>query len=71
MAKSTKRKVRRNVAKAVALAENRQALGQIRCSMRARIAASGLCHARAFAGQLEAAYRKMWHRWCQSQGMNV
>lgn len=55
------------VAKAVALARNIPALAQIRRTMRARIAASGLCHARAFAANVEAAYRKMWHKWCQSQ----
>jgi len=55
------------VAKAVALGQNRRALAQIRCSMRARIAASGLCHAKAFARHIEAAYRKMWHNWCRSQ----
>jgi len=59
------------VSKAVALAENQQSLRHIRSSMRARIAASGLCHAKAFAGQVETAYRKMWHRWCQTRGINV
>jgi len=54
------------VTRAIVLAESRQSLGQIRSSMRARIAASGLCHAKAFARQVEAAYRKMWHRWCQN-----
>jgi len=54
------------VAKATALATNRQALAQIRTSMRARIATSGLCHAKGFASNLETAYRKMWRRWCQS-----
>ena len=59
------------VAKAIALAENRHSLAQIRSSMRARIAASGLCHAKAFTRQVEAAYRKMWRRWCQSSGANA
>ena len=57
--------------KALALAENRQSLAQIRSSMRARIATSGLCHAKAFARQLETAYRKMWYRWCQSHHANA
>jgi len=52
------------VAKAAALATNRPALGRIRSSMRARIAASGLCYAKGFASQVEAAYREMWYRWC-------
>ncbi len=53
------------VTKTIALAENRKSLAQIRSSMRARIAASGLCHAKAFARQVEEAYRKMWHRLCK------
>ncbi|RKY24815.1 MAG: hypothetical protein DRP62_02875 [Planctomycetota bacterium] len=53
------------IAKATALAANRQALAQIRTSMRARVAASGLCYAKGFARSLETAYRKMWRRWCQ------
>ena len=57
---------REYVAKATALATNLPALAQIRRTMRARIAASGLCYAKGFAGQIEAAYRQMWHRWCQS-----
>jgi len=55
------------VAKATALATNLPALAQIRSSMRARIATSGLCHARAFAAQVESAYRQMWQRWCRSR----
>jgi protein O-GlcNAc transferase len=54
------------VAKATALAQNIEALSQIRSSMRARVATSGLCYAKGFAHSLEAAYRKMWHRWCRS-----
>jgi len=57
---------REYVAKATALARNLPALAQIRRTMRARIAASGLCYAKGFAAQIEAAYRQMWHRWCQS-----
>lgn len=59
------------VAKTLALASNRLALAQMRRSMRARIATSGLCHARAFARDVEAAYRAMWHRWCRSRGMEI
>ena len=54
------------VAKATALATNLPALVRIRSSMRARIATSGLCHAKAFAAQVESAYRQMWHRWCRT-----
>ena len=55
------------VARAAALAANHAALAQIRSSARARIATSGLCYAKGFAGQLETAYRQMWHRWCQDR----
>jgi predicted O-linked N-acetylglucosamine transferase (SPINDLY family) len=53
------------IAKATALATNLPALARIRRTMRARIAASGLCHAKGFARQIEAAYRRMWYRWCR------
>ena len=53
------------VAKATALATNLPALARIRRTMRARIASSGLCYARGFARQIEAAYRRMWHKWCR------
>jgi predicted O-linked N-acetylglucosamine transferase (SPINDLY family) len=59
------------VKKALALASNRQALAQLRCSMRARIAASGLCHAKAFARQIESAFRSAWHTWCHSQSPDI
>lgn len=62
---------REYVAKATALAANLPALAQIRTSMRARIAASGLCYAKGFADQAEAAYRGMWHRWCRARSTNV
>ncbi len=55
---------REYVAKAVSLAQNLDALARIRSSMRARIATSGLCHARAFARQVEEAYRHIWRTWC-------
>lgn len=55
------------VAKATALAQNRSALAKIRASMRQRVTASTLCNAKAHAAGLEAAYRKMWHRWCRSR----
>jgi predicted O-linked N-acetylglucosamine transferase (SPINDLY family) len=53
------------VAKATALAHKLDALAKIRASMRQRMAASTLCDAKAYATTLEAAYRKMWHRWCR------
>ncbi len=58
---------RQCVAKAVSLAQSMDSLARIRSSMRARIATSGLCHARAFARQVEEAYREVWGRWCASR----
>ncbi len=59
------------VAKATALAKNLDALAKIRDSLRQRMAVSTLCDAKGYAKSAEAAYRKMWHRWCQSQGVDV
>ena len=59
------------VSKATALAAKPDALAKIRCAMRARIAKSGLCYAMGFAADVEAAYRKMWHTWCKTQGGDV
>jgi len=55
------------VAKATALANNRQALESLRASMRERMNSSVLRDAKKFAGGVESAYRKMWHRWCRSR----
>lgn len=55
------------VAKATSLARKLEALERIRASMRQRMAASTLCDAKAYATTLEAAYRKMWHRWCRGR----
>ena len=54
------------VAKAAALAANYQALAKLRSSMRPRMKDSALCDAKGFARKVEAAYRKMWHRWIES-----
>jgi protein O-GlcNAc transferase len=59
------------VAKATALAASPRAIAKIRASMRQRMLASKLCDAKGFAQSVEAAYRKMWHRWCQCRGENV
>ncbi len=53
------------LAKAIALAAKPDALAKIRVSMRKRIAESSLCDAKKFTRNLEAVYRKMWHKWCQ------
>ncbi len=53
------------IAKATALANNRQALENLRASMRERMNSSILCDAKKFASGVETAYRKMWLQWCQ------
>lgn len=59
------------IAKATALAANVDNLAKIRATMRQRMAASILCDAKAYTGSVEAAYRKMWHKWCESQGSDI
>ncbi|MDT8301686.1 MAG: tetratricopeptide repeat protein [Sedimentisphaerales bacterium] len=53
------------VAKAIALAANRKSLAQLRSSIRPLMKDSPLCDAKKFARKVEAAYRKMWHRWIE------
>jgi predicted O-linked N-acetylglucosamine transferase (SPINDLY family) len=53
------------VSKACALAAKPDALAKIRTTMRARMAVSPLCNRDLFVRNIEQAYRKMWHRWCQ------
>ncbi len=54
------------IAKATALATSRQALAQLRSTMRQRMKDSPLCDSKGFAKRVEVAYRKMWHRWLES-----
>ena len=49
---------------AAGLARDRERLTDIRKSLRARMAASRLCDAAAFARGVESAYRRMWREWC-------
>lgn len=49
---------------AAGLAHDRERLTDIRKSLRARMAASRLCDAAAFARGVESAYRRMWREWC-------
>jgi len=49
---------------AVALAHDLPRLQQLRWTLRPRLEASPLMDARRFAGNLEAAYRWMWQKWC-------
>ncbi len=59
------------VAKAIAFANEPENLEKIRFDLRRRMLASTLCSPGRFATDIEAAYRKMWHRWCRSQGVDV
>ena len=59
------------VAKAAALASDPQALAKIRATMRQRMLASPLCDARAFARNVENAYRKIWQKWCKHHDAGV
>ena len=52
------------VERAVRVARDRDGLGALRASLRARVAASPLVDAQGFVAGLEAAYRGMWRAWC-------
>jgi predicted O-linked N-acetylglucosamine transferase (SPINDLY family) len=54
------------VEKATALAQDLRGLEKLRASIRPLMMDSPLCNARAFAGAVEYAYRRMWQRWCRS-----
>ncbi len=49
---------------AVELARDLSRLSELRATLRDRIQASPLMSAARFAQNVEAAYRKMWQRWC-------
>lgn len=51
------------------LAADRTALAASRRTLRARVEASPLLDHHGVTRELEVAYRGMWHRWCQSQGV--
>ncbi len=59
------------VKKATTLVNNIESLQKIRASMRQRMLSGTLCNAKAYASGIEAAYRKMWHKWCRSLGEKV
>jgi FkbM family methyltransferase len=51
---------------AFALAGNPRRLGELRRSLRSRLAASPLCDGRAFAHKIEATFRHLWRLWCEA-----
>jgi len=59
------------VAKAVELAKNPAKLTEMRSSIRSKMANSPICDTKRLAAEVEAAYRQMWHNWCQKQGVNI
>jgi predicted O-linked N-acetylglucosamine transferase (SPINDLY family) len=50
--------------RATALARDLPRLTELRASLRQRMAQSPLCDGKAFARDVEAAYREMWREWC-------
>jgi hypothetical protein len=52
---------------AVELAHDLSRLSGLRATLRDRMQASPLMDAPRFAGNVEAAYREMWKRWCAVQ----
>ncbi len=54
------------VALAAAHAEHPARLVDLRRSLRGRMASSPLCDGEAFARSIEASYRAMWQRWCET-----
>jgi predicted O-linked N-acetylglucosamine transferase (SPINDLY family) len=56
------------VAIAARAAGDLDAMAALRSGMRQRMAASALCDAARFAGELEQAYRGMWSDWCRQRG---
>ena len=55
------------LAKAVVLANDPARRIELRTSLRKRMANSPLCDGRNLSQELEDAYRKMWHTWCESK----
>lgn len=55
------------VRRARTLAHDIVRLSSLRKCLRGRMSVSSLLDGRAVAASLEAAYRRMWHRWCQEQ----
>ena len=53
---------------AVDLANDLPRLTQLRSTLRSRMEQSPLMNATGFARNIEAAYRSMWHNWCEDSG---
>ena len=56
---------------AVELAHDLSRLSGLRATLRDRMQASPLMDAPRFAGNVEAAYREMWRRWCATQRVDT
>jgi predicted O-linked N-acetylglucosamine transferase (SPINDLY family) len=54
------------VGKAIAFSGELENLAKIRKALRAMMFNSALCDKNGFTQTLEAAYRKMWRKWCRS-----
>lgn len=50
------------------LANDPSRMGELRRGMRDTIRASDIMDARARAADVESAYRKIWHEWCENKG---
>jgi predicted O-linked N-acetylglucosamine transferase (SPINDLY family) len=53
---------------AVEIAKDLPRLEQLRSTLRRRMEQSPMMDAPKFARNIEAAYRRMWHTWCQRSG---
>jgi predicted O-linked N-acetylglucosamine transferase (SPINDLY family) len=59
------------VARAVAASADIAALTRLRGGLRARFAASPLRDAAGLAREIEAVYRTLWRRWCETESLEV
>lgn len=57
------------VERAIAQAEDLDALARLRASLRRRVADSDIGDPTRYARAVEAAYRQMWRRWCAEPGI--
>ena len=51
---------------AVALSRDVERLAELRGELRRRLLSSALCRPKRFANSVDAAYRTMWRKWCES-----